>query len=289
MKKSIKVTSFSILLNLCLFNVASAATMTADGKFAISGISAQRISSFTGTGSSINVDIGDGLVPSGDISFLLDETKTNLIYYNFDSGYTTLDIHILLDAPILDDIGEPPVSFNLIESAFIPAFNIVETSSLPRNTEFTYVSDGFISQPSLDTQETSFIGGGMIDAPEGNFATIELIDPPPILFIGGGVIESGIFTGFEYWNGNDSETTDKVIDIALEIVEEILEAIDEEPEPYPPNDPPEEAPTAPAFDPYPSLPFSPVQVVSVPEFSSNLSLLVFSIIGVASILRKKFK
>lgn len=271
-------------------NTAFAATLTEDGKFSISGVSAQRITSFTGTGSSIAIDLGNGPIESGEISFSLDETKTNVLLYNFDSGYTTLDINILLDAPVLSDLGEEPVSFNLIESALLPAFNIVEEQAPSKNTNFTYIAEGFISQPLLNTEETSVIGGGTIGNPEGNFITIELVDPQPILFIGGGLIESGVFEGFEYWNSNVSETTEKVIEIAeeaLEIINEVIDIIGH-PEPQPENDPPPEAPEAPAFNPYPKLP-QPVRIAStqIPESSTTKGIIGLGILGISLIFKPR--
>ncbi|MFM6321412.1 MAG: PEP-CTERM sorting domain-containing protein [Microcystis sp.] len=282
-----------VLLGLGFFSpsIVSASTITQDGKYSISGVSSQLVTSYTGTGDSVFVDSGNGPVPTGPLSFTLDTTKTNVVYFNFDSGYATINAHILLDAPILHILGESPASINIIESAFLPSFNIVETSTSPNSSEYPFIADGFVSQPLLPTQTTTFVGGVTLGAPpEGKYLSIKLTDPlKPIDFIGGGIVETGTFAGFQYWNKNrvpPEEIIPAIIDIITIIINEPPEP--NPPPTYPPNSPPPEAPEAPAFNPFPTLP-RPVLVVKVPEPTSTLSILALGTLGAASTLKRKLK
>ena len=292
-----------VLLGLGFFSpsIVSASTLTQDGKYSISGFAAQEITEFTGTANSVNLNLGTVIVPSGEISFSLDKTKGNYIYYNFDSGYLTIDVHLFLDAPIADVLGEPPASFNLIESGFLPAFNIVEKSLVPSATQFTYISEGFASQPLLEPQAISTVGAGTLGAPSGEFVTIELASSP-INFIGGGVVETGLFTGFEYWNFNSGipGPVGTVIDIAVTTYEIICSPFNPRrpkwcdyvppvPPIYPTNTPPPSVGSPPELPPYTDPPLQPVSIRTVPEPTSTLGFLVLGTLGAASTLKRKLK
>lgn len=65
LKKTYDIVFKTILFGICFPSITLSATLTHDGKYSISGISAQRITNFTGSGNGVNVDLGSGIVPSG--------------------------------------------------------------------------------------------------------------------------------------------------------------------------------------------------------------------------------
>jgi hypothetical protein len=150
------------------------------------------VTNFSGTGSSININTGSQVFPAGEITFSLNSSQDSRLIYDFESGQLILDAHLLLDAPILDTLGESPVSFNLIERADIPAFNILDlVDNAPELTLGTYQADGTVTQPLLPPQSLNPSGSVSL-APGRENLRIELAEPLPngILFVGGGKIES---------------------------------------------------------------------------------------------------
>ncbi len=280
------------IVSLELFSslaTAWSATITQDGKFQISGFSQQEVSSFSGVGESILINTDLGLVPSGEITFSLDTTKENRLIYNFDSGYITLDVNLLLDAPILSVIEEDPVSFNLIESAFLPALNIVEnTSFVPEPIEFDYVAEGRIRQPSSDPQDVMVIGDGSLAPAQEEVLFIEIVEPLPegILFIGGGLIETGVFAGFDYFNANRGFIRPRVDPERNFIGIEAGVKIGANTQPLPPVEDPE--PTPPEFDPFPENP-ELIAVARVPEPSNFLGISLLVGLGTLSLKKKLLK
>jgi hypothetical protein len=173
-------------------------TKTADGKFLVSGVSAQQITVNSGTATGIDVYIGGVPTPSGDIFFELDNSKTNLIIYNFDSGYITFNTNILIDIPGLGLTDEP---LNLIESAFLPDFNLIIPPDPPTSTELTYMmEEGFVSQPSAPTQTSTVSGTTIIGSPTGDYKTLEFVGDQMLELFGGGEIQSGVLTGLAFYS-----------------------------------------------------------------------------------------
>ncbi len=280
-----------LCLNLWVFTpVAKAAcpegTVTANGKFVVSGVSVMEISSYMGSAPSIDIDLGMGIVPSGPISFTLDTSQTNVILYNFDSGYATLNINLLVDTPLLSSMGESPASLNLIESALLPAFNIVMPSVPPASTNTSFVSDGFASQPLLPAQALSFTGMGSIAPPTGDYKTLEFTGSDPLVFFGGGQIISGTLAGFSYYSANGNPP---IIPYWFASISALTTTIPNPPPNQPPNSPPPEfTEPIPNFPAYPTLP-QPVEMCSVPEPSYLLGLISMGVLGVNVILTQKNK
>ena len=163
----------------------------------------QEITDWTGTGSSVQIDTGNGLVDSGEISFDLDTSKNNTILFDFDGDSITLDINLLISAEILDTLGEPPAEMNLVETATLPAFSLIDSNKQPTITRLEYISEGTITQPLSTPQDTSFKGFGTIGIPTIPYLVVEIDDSEfPLIFSGGGIIESGILAGFAYDNVN---------------------------------------------------------------------------------------
>lgn len=260
-------------------------TKTEDGKFLISGVSVMNISDYSGTDTNgVNVDFGSGAMPSGPISFTLDTNETNVIFYNFDSGYATLNLNLLLDIPDLGLLDQP---LNLIESAILPSFNIIMPPDPPATNSLSFMSDGFVSQPLLSPQSSSFTGSGTIAAPTGDYKTLEFTDNTPLNFIGGGEITSGALTGFSYFNGNPTNPIPRRW--FANISSFVPSGISNPPPNQPPNSPPPEyTDPIPNFPAYPTLPQN-VEMCPVPEPSQLLGLLGISGLGVSLLLIKKNK
>ena len=284
----------AIFLNLCLVPTTFAqcepsATKTADGKFEISGVSAQQITAFSGTTTGIDVNLGSGAISSGDISFTLDTSQTNLIIYNFDSGYATFNINLLIDLPLLTSLGEPPASINLIESAFLPAFNIIEPPEPATSTDFNFLSDIIITQPLLSPQVSSSMGTGTIGIPTGEFKTLEFVDSSTLNFFGGGTIQSGILSGFSpLWPSNPRNWSRSRFSVSVEAFDPLAFGITN-PTPLPPiNNPPPGFPEPPIFPDFPTLPKA-VEIcsTSVNEPSFPLGLLGIGILATTLIYTTK--
>lgn len=283
----------AIFLNLCLVPTTAAecepsATKTADGKFEISGVSAQQITAFSGTTTGIDVDLGSGAISSGDISFTLDTSQTNLIIYNFDSGYATFNINLLIDAPLLTSLGEPPASINLIESAFLPAFNIIEPPEPPTSTDFSFLSDTIISQPLLSPQASSSMGTGTIGVPTGEFKTLEFVDSSTLNFFGGGTIQSGILSGINPWWRNPKTWSRSRFSVSAEAFDPLAFGITNPPPAQPINSPPPGFPEPPIFPDFPTLPKAVEMCsTSVKEPSFPLGLLGIGILATTLIYTTK--
>lgn len=161
----------------------------------------QEITDWTGRGSSVQIDIGSGLVDSGEISFDLDTSKNNTILFDFEGDSITLDINLLINAEILDTLGEPPAEMNLVETATLPPFSLINSNKQPTITRLEYISEGTITQPLSTPQETFVVGNGTIGIPQEPYLIIDIDESEfPLLFSGGGIIESEILGNFVYFN-----------------------------------------------------------------------------------------
>jgi hypothetical protein len=163
----------------------------------------QTITSFKGTTDSIQINIGSNTLPSGEISFDLDTTKTNTILFDFDASLITLDINVLVSTELLNNLGEPPAEMNIRETAIMPSYQVVNSNLPPTTTILQYRSEGTITQPSFTPQDVVFEDIGEMGVPQQPFVWINIPDNEfPLIFTGGGVIENGILAGFEYDNYN---------------------------------------------------------------------------------------
>lgn len=163
----------------------------------------QTITSFKGTTDSIQINIGGNTFPSGEISFNLDTTKTNTILFDFDASLITLDINVLVSTELLENLGEPPAEMNILETVTMPTYQIVNSNLSPTSTTIEYRSEGTITQPSFTPQDVIFEDIGIIGVPQQGFVWIDIPNNEfPLVFSGGGTIQDGILTGFEYDNFN---------------------------------------------------------------------------------------
>lgn len=127
--------------------------------------------SFSGTLSPVEVDLGSGLVSTGEISYSLDLTNPSEQKFTFDFDTMTaaaeLDFHVTF--PLLQSLGLAPIKIHVSESGPIIS--------------------------------------GVPDLPVENEQNLQF----RALLTGGGVVNDGsIFSGLEYKNLNDTNVTKNV-------------------------------------------------------------------------------
>lgn len=73
---------------------------------------------FTGTLSPVEVDVGSGPVSTGLISYTLDTTNPSAqqFAFNFSSLTTTAQLDLIVNFPLLQTVGAPPVRIHIAES-----------------------------------------------------------------------------------------------------------------------------------------------------------------------------
>lgn len=118
--------------------------------------------SYSGTSSSIMVDLGSGPVPTGTISYTLDTSfgRDNYWFIDFDTGSTITKMHLLLTSPLFTSLGSPPVPLEINEVGPLDSIPLVDTSGAPFELQIR------------------------------------------ALTVGGGTIQSGPFAGFVFSNDN---------------------------------------------------------------------------------------
>jgi hypothetical protein len=169
-----------------------AEVITLDGRFLVNGSALSQFQEFHGTTTGIFVDIGSGLVPTGDITFALDPSKISTWMLDFTNNTQTYDLHLLATFTLQAAIGAQPAPINIIETGAIQGFNIANAGSLVISTQHV----GMLKQPLLPDQSTTGSAQGPLVSP---------VDPVFLDFestnlVGGGVVSAGPFAGFEYTN-----------------------------------------------------------------------------------------
>lgn len=191
--------------------IPGSGTGTANGEYVIAGTAIQPITSFSGSGTAINLDLGSGVFSSGEISFSLDTSSvnanntTNTMSFDFDTGIVTLDVNLLVTSTELQNMGGITGSLHLVETATLPEFNLVENPTpWPGITTITSEAQGTIGQPLLSDQSSDITATSSLECTDPTQCfVIEFVDAEPRLnFSGGGTITSGDLAGFEYSNFN---------------------------------------------------------------------------------------
>ncbi len=166
----------------------------------------QNVTRWEGSGDSALINIGGETISSGDINFELDSSKSNTILFDFNIRTITLDINLLINSPLLQSIGEPPAPINLVEIATLPDFTIINSNNSPQPINMQFISEGTITQPFFAPQDTFLVGSGTIGIATEPYLIVDIDEAEfPLLFNGGGIIESGILNGFIYENDSSKE------------------------------------------------------------------------------------
>ncbi|MDX1996822.1 MAG: hypothetical protein SF066_03805 [Thermoanaerobaculia bacterium] len=74
------------------------------------------IAALSGTAGPIIIDLGSGPQSTGPISYELEPSTSNTMRFNMLHGLAEIDIHLLIDFPLLDQIGSPPLRIRLREA-----------------------------------------------------------------------------------------------------------------------------------------------------------------------------
>jgi len=121
--------------------------------------------SFNGTLSAVELNLGSGLVSTGEISYSLDLTNPSeqKFTFDFDTMTATAELDFLITFPLLQSLNQSPIKIHISESGPIIS--------------------------------------GVPDLPVGDGQSLQF----RALLIGGGVVnDSSIFSGLEYKNLNDT-------------------------------------------------------------------------------------
>jgi hypothetical protein len=121
--------------------------------------------SFNGTLSAVELDLGSGLVSTGEISYSLDLTNPSeqRFTFDFDTMTATAELDFLVTFPLLQSLNQSPIRIHISESGPIIS--------------------------------------GVPDLPVGDNQSLQF----RALLIGGGIVtDNSIFSGLEYRNLNDT-------------------------------------------------------------------------------------
>ena len=91
----------------------------------------QPFNDFSGTFSSVDLVIDGELLSTGEISVSLDPTLKSTVTFDTDSSSSIFDLNLLLNFPLLGDLGENALPINIIETG---PYTINETNLIANVT-----------------------------------------------------------------------------------------------------------------------------------------------------------
>ena len=199
-----------LLAVACLLHLAPHATagvVTKDGKWLVSGQFDLKLTSYSGTSTGVNIDLGTGPEPSGPLSWQLDSTLDNRVYFDFDTATVTLDVNLLITFPLQQALSTPPVPIRLLERGDLPAFDLLFNQPAVQGS-FDETHDGLIGQPLLPDQQTLGSGEALLELPSAPLLAFRF---DPTFLTGGGLVETGPFAGMTYTNGQTLEAKGNIM------------------------------------------------------------------------------
>ena len=152
----IKVTLISFGFGLLTESQTSQAATIIDNNpnFVLVGQLRETFDTLSGITSGVEVDLGNGLQNTGEISFFLDPNGNSFFDYDFDVGTASAHLELLATFPLQQDLGVEPVTIVIDETGNIT--EVLETLGTSQDTsswEATF--DGSITQPSGVPQLTT--------------------------------------------------------------------------------------------------------------------------------------